>query len=66
MNHQARQGGIEGWEVSDKEIRLAIKGKGDWNLLDKKLEPGPNARARGTHSHLSHKAAISRHTQDMI
>lgn len=35
-------------------------------MLDKKLETGPNARAGGNCFHLSHKAAISRHAQDMI
>lgn len=65
-NHPAGQGGMDGWEVSDKEIRLATKGKEDWNLLDKKLEPGPHAKAGGNCFHLSHKAATSRHAQDMI
>lgn len=44
-------------------IRL---GKEDGNLMDKKWEPVPKARAGGTRACLSHKAVISKHAQDMI
>ena len=58
--------GKESWEANNDEVRLATNGMRSWNLLDKKRESGPNARAWGTSSHLSCKATTSKRVQDMI